>query len=769
LLTLKRTPRPGIVDTTSGGGGARSPRAQPQRRLQWPPPSPPPFMAFFAPCRRQLALLFLVMGATAESQAASQTALIAVPAAAAATTTITANMPPPQQCEIIEGWDLTGNDLLHKGKPAPQPCPGGPGDCCTMCAGKPESKVPFGMCRAWSFNHRTKTCWMKSSNSSHPNHNGDTSGVIRVSAPKQRQVRWWMNSGKAANNLKLIDAHPRAITGLYTYAGFKVEDSGHFVASGSQNSYLEMFRPYWARGLTVTPALGLTNESVISGNAVKHVAEVAAFAKSINVSGLMLDFEPSTSEISWVHAYANYVSAFSAAMHAQGLKAEMCVSSWGILDGHLLPNGEGYGVYAKTGVDVMMSMAGTYFGTNVSRNLQNVDKELKDGVSLSQLAAGIGTQIDPKMSASCPPVGPMGCKTAGGQCYNWSEAKLTSFVASLVQRGVHSIDMWRADIDAEGDCTEPYYFKIAENFLAGDVERSRSNKNGDKPVDSPPQRAIALTPPPLQVGNATQPVFRDNLFVAHSLSAKPQLNPPAFDIVALQAEHLPLASWEKGFTVEALGTSVVRDPSSGKIRMYYVLRWAGLNAQGVPITHLHPTAGMFLKAFAESDDGIHFVKPQLQSKPFNSSLNGVNVSASNIICGDDCVNIVWVENGTYWGAGGGKTSIKIWQSIDGIDWRVHGTVPVPKLDGMQGLDTMQDVVFDPSCNCHALFTRLWFGHTPGHYTGAYRMVRRANFKLSGPQHGEVTKQAIVLRSDAVDEASHTPVLPFPVLGFYGAT
>jgi hypothetical protein len=62
----------------------------------------------------------------------------------------------------------------------------------------------------------------------------------------------------------------------------------------------------------------------------------------------------------------------------------------------------------------------------------------------------------------------MGCKTAGGQCYDWSEAKLTSFVASLVQRGVRTIDMWRADIDAEGDCTEPYYFTIAEKFLAGD-------------------------------------------------------------------------------------------------------------------------------------------------------------------------------------------------------------------------------------------------------------------------------------------------------------
>jgi hypothetical protein len=154
-------------------------------------------------------------------------------------------------------------------------------------------------------------------------------------------------------------------------------------------------------------------------------------------------------------------------MHKYGLKAEMCVSAWGILDGHELPNGEGYGIYAKTGVDKMMSMSGTYFGTNVTNNLVNVDTELRDGVSLHQLAAGIGTQIDPSISAGCPAVGPMGCKVAGGQCYNWTEQKLTSFVAALVVRGVTTIDMWRADIDAEGDCTAPYYFAVAEKFLGG--------------------------------------------------------------------------------------------------------------------------------------------------------------------------------------------------------------------------------------------------------------------------------------------------------------
>ena len=154
------------------------------------------------------------------------------------------------------------------------------------------------------------------------------------------------------------------------------------------------------------------------------------------------------------------------AMHTAGLRGEMCVAAWGILDGHSLPDHEGYGVFAKSGIDGMQSMSSTYFGTNITKNTANVDTELQQGVSLSQAAVGIGTQIDPSL-ADCPPVGPMGCTEPGGQCYDWSETKLRSFVSSLAERGVTTLTLWRADIDAEGECTEPYFFDVAEEFLAG--------------------------------------------------------------------------------------------------------------------------------------------------------------------------------------------------------------------------------------------------------------------------------------------------------------
>ena len=181
------------------------------------------------------------------------------------------------------------------------------------------------------------------------------------------------------------------------------------------------------------------------------VADVAAWVKRNNMSGVM----PITSRrrAPLARLYAEHGQP-RAAMHAVGSSAEMCTSDWGILDGHLLP--EGYGIYAATGVDRMMSMAGTYFGTNLTKNRYNVDLEIKQGVSLSQLAVGVGTMIDPN------------CVTGPAKWnYNWTESKLRDFVGFVESRQISKLYFWRADIDDEGECTAPYYFDVARRWLAG--------------------------------------------------------------------------------------------------------------------------------------------------------------------------------------------------------------------------------------------------------------------------------------------------------------
>ena len=81
------------------------------------------------------------------------------------------------QCTLTAGFDFTGDDLLGpNGKPAPQPSKS-PADCCNLCASKLNSTEPKGKCFAWSWNNKSKTCWMKTGKG-HPHKSTDVSGVV---------------------------------------------------------------------------------------------------------------------------------------------------------------------------------------------------------------------------------------------------------------------------------------------------------------------------------------------------------------------------------------------------------------------------------------------------------------------------------------------------------------------------------------------------------------------------------------------------------------
>ncbi len=86
----------------------------------------------------------------------------------------------PSLCTFIpRHMDLDGNDLLGpNGRPEPAPCDT-PQECCSMCAAKDPKKQPLGTCRAFSWNNHSKTCWMKSANSTHPDlGSSDVSGTV---------------------------------------------------------------------------------------------------------------------------------------------------------------------------------------------------------------------------------------------------------------------------------------------------------------------------------------------------------------------------------------------------------------------------------------------------------------------------------------------------------------------------------------------------------------------------------------------------------------
>jgi hypothetical protein len=313
-----------------------------------------------------------------------------------------------------------------------------------------------------------------------------------------------------------------------------------------------------------------------------------------------------------------------------------------------------------------------------------------------------------------------------------------------------------------------------------------------RPLARPfPWTTLAQKPPPPHAlvisDNATQPFFDDAL-IASGLSTngstglRRSFNAPAFDQVVMQPALLPAAPWEVGFALEVLGTSVVRVPSpSNKLRMYYTLRWAGLNADGVPLSHLKPTQEMFVIGIAESEDGVSWVKPLLEGRPFVSPLNGANVSRSNILgtaqeCTLSHTSTIWVEPSSpasshiWWavsaGAVHGITPISV--SADGIVWRRHSQITVLAIPGVGGgLDSQPMMLHDPGCGCHALFTRVDGGDS-GKKEREVRRANIANLLTSG--NGSVGRQGVVLQTDSLDDGSHHAALSaFIPVSFYGTT
>lgn len=89
--------------------------------------------------------------------------------ATAQSVSVIATVSCPVNTTFIEGFDLIGHDILTNGHPTPIPVTS-PAACCVLCATKRADAVlnhlPLNLtCNAYSFNHGSKTCWMKWSGS----------------------------------------------------------------------------------------------------------------------------------------------------------------------------------------------------------------------------------------------------------------------------------------------------------------------------------------------------------------------------------------------------------------------------------------------------------------------------------------------------------------------------------------------------------------------------------------------------------------------------
>ena len=251
-------------------------------------------------------------------------------------------------------------------------------------------------------------------------------------------------------------------------------------------------------------------------------------------------------------------------------------------------------------------------------------------------------------------------------------------------------------------------------------------------------------PSVIDVG-ARKQLFVDERFIASSGGVELVMHRPQRDGQVLVTADQP---WEAGGRI-AVYSSVLRE--NGKTRVWYDL----LTPTGEgPYDHERRVC------YAESEDGLQYVKPQLGLHEVNGS-KANNVVLPGVIGG--CA--VWIDPQAD-PADRYKTQTKVYpigqlhmhSSPDGLHWTKFA-----RLDpGPGGWDTQSIVFWDPDIERYALFTRYW-EHNDDR-ARRYRTVRR----LESDDLLNWDQQSIVMQPDEDDLATHETPTAQPPVDYYGA-
>lgn len=253
-------------------------------------------------------------------------------------------------------------------------------------------------------------------------------------------------------------------------------------------------------------------------------------------------------------------------------------------------------------------------------------------------------------------------------------------------------------------------------------------------------------PETIDVGSRKQ-LFVDERFIESSHGVRLIMNPPWQDRRILLK---PDQSWEgpgRGGSI-GLYSSVLKE--NGKIRLWYDQRQYGEDR----------FPDVLRVCYAESEDGLSFVKPRLGLHDSGGSRQN-NIVIPGKIGGSS----VWIDphappEHRF------KTQAKVYPSAelhlhtspDGIRWKLFA-----KLDpGPGGWDTQSIIFWDPPSSRYLLFTRYWTQFDDRNRN--FRSVRR----LESRDLLHWTNQSIVVGPDEVDRATHATPTGQPPVDYYGA-
>ncbi|MBW8039913.1 MAG: glycoside hydrolase family 32 protein [Planctomycetes bacterium] len=242
----------------------------------------------------------------------------------------------------------------------------------------------------------------------------------------------------------------------------------------------------------------------------------------------------------------------------------------------------------------------------------------------------------------------------------------------------------------------------------------------------------------IDVGSRKQ-LFIDEMFIESSSGVRLTMNPPSQTLEPVLVADQP---WEDSIHAYS---SVIKE--GGKIRIWYSVS-------------PKPPAELCV-AYAESTDGIHFVKPKMNLVEINGS------QANNIVLGGKIGgSAVWIDpkappNQRY------KTQAKIYPSgklhmhasPDGYHWTFFAALQVGHKD------TQNIVFWDDAVNRYALYGRkkiYYEGSEKDHI--ANRMVKR----LESDDLVSWDNEVVVMKADDVDLATYDTGTPRPPVDYYGA-
>ncbi len=225
--------------------------------------------------------------------------------------------------------------------------------------------------------------------------------------------------------------------------------------------------------------------------------------------------------------------------------------------------------------------------------------------------------------------------------------------------------------------------------------------------------------------------------------------------------------WEKKPGGRIGGYSTIRR-EDGKFRLWYQFGhecelWSKKDGEGNLIKKPsgRPVGGQSV-LYAESEDGVHFTKPELGLYDFYGSTQN-NVVIPGYVQGGH----VWLDPNAppecrYRSQGNGQGYMPFFGSPDGIHWRKTHEVRLPSsITGSSKVDGRANIHWDVELGRYVMFTRLFFNQPgpdnpkgSGRYRG-HRAVRR----LESDDLVNWDNETLVLTHDETDLAAHKVDLP----------